>query len=64
MPDLKNKSMDEIDWLFEHKIPLRKMGSTDIPALRETSEVTAGNDDTNETDVEKTKAYIEHREMA
>lgn len=25
--------MDQIDWLFDQKIPLRKMGSTQVPEL-------------------------------
>jgi hypothetical protein len=31
VPELKGRTLEEIVWMFDRKVPLREMGSTEIP---------------------------------
>lgn len=37
VPELKDRTFQEIDWLFHHKVPPRKMGGFEIDDVNESA---------------------------
>ncbi|GHJ86333.1 hypothetical protein NliqN6_2735 [Naganishia liquefaciens] len=33
LPECKGRTMEQVDWLYEHKIPIRQMGSYSVPEI-------------------------------